>query len=1110
MKNKITLWVLLLACSVVFSQEATVKTNRNDNPIRYDQQGNPRVVVKPSVSLQPATANAKSIGQNNPTVLTRQQVQHQGAYEVSKESSIIGYSSMNPERMSSNSANQKAAAQGRNSETAAPSVSYLGSDNPVFYQSHTSSISYPLNQGDNQEEIAADALYRTNNPISVISPVVRSNRPMSDITPTAGATESFTPSVGDHFFDPGGPGGSSTGGTAGNYPNCGCDTQTTLMGVSEIEFQFFSVFSTFDYLRIYDGTDATGTLLYDNNAGPNSGDITLADMIDSNGSPTFTSTSGNFFFFFHASAVVDYGGWDVLITAAGGGGPGGNCSEENPNDMTFENGFNCSSASDFKVANDVTVAPDENFTLTNITASIFAVGGISNVDVTYYADAAGLPGAVIGSETSVTIDSQAVIGTNFGFDVNEINLSVAPFLFAGQAGAPTTYWIELSVTDGGATGSVFWVVTSSTSVGNKAAQFETAWAIADPLMDGVYKWEGNCEPIGTTGDTCSEENPNDMTFENGFNCSSTSDFKTANDVTVAPDENFTLTNITASIFAVGGITNVDVNYYSDAAGLPGALIGSETSVTIDSQTVIGTNFGFDVNEIELSVAPFLFAGQAGAPTTYWIELSVTDGGATGSVFWVVTSSTSVGNMAAQFDGGWTIGDPLMDGVYMWEGDCEPLGTTGDTCSEENPNDMTFENGFNCSSASDFMTANDVTVAADEDFTLTNITASIFAVGGITNVDVNYYNDASGLPGTLIGSEAAVTIDSQTVIGTNFGFDVNEIELSVAPFLFAGQAGAPTTYWIELSVTDGGATGSVFWVVTSSTSVGNPAAQFDGGWTIGDPLMDGVYMWEGICEPMGNTGDDCSEENPNDMTFENGFNCSSASDFMTANDITVAAGEDFTLTNITASIFAVGGITNVDVNYYNDASGLPGTLIGSETSVVIDNQTVIGTNFGFDVNEIELSVNPFMFSGQPGAPTTYWIELSVTDGGATGSVFWVVTSSTAVGNPAAQFDGGWTIGDPVMDGVYKWEGICSPTVGVVENNTLSGFNFYPNPTNEVINLSASKNIDSVVLFNMLGQRILSTEVGATTSHLNVGGLATGTYIMKVTVDGQTGTYKVIKN
>lgn len=262
------------------------------------------------------------------------------------------------------------------------------------------------------------------------------------------------------------------------------------------------------------------------------------------------------------------------------------------------------------------------------------------------------------------------------------------------------------------------------------------------------------------------------------------------------------------------------------------------------------------------------------------------------------------------------------------------------------------------------------------------------------------------------------------------------------------------------------------------------------------------------DPLGGGGGGCDEENPNDGTFENGFNCSSAAAFMTANDVTVAANQSFTLTNITASIFANGGISNVDVNYYDDAAGLPGSLIGSQASVTIDSQTVIGNNFGFDVNEVEMTVTPFVFVGDA-APKTYWIELSVTDGGATGSVFWVVTSSTMVGNPTAQFDGAsWGIPDPVMDGVYIWTGTCAP-LGVNEN-ALAGFRYYPNPATEVLSLKSDSSIESVAIFNLLGQQVLSAKIGATTSDLNLSGLSAGTYIMKVTVDGQTGTYKVLKN
>ena len=78
-----------------------------------------------------------------------------------------------------------------------------------------------------------------------------------------------------------------------------------------------------------------------------------------------------------------------------------------------------------------------------------------------------------------------------------------------------------------------------------------------------------------------------------------------------------------------------------------------------------------------------------------------------------------------------------------------------------------------------------------------------------------------------------------------------------------------------------------------------------------------------------------------------------------------------------------------------------------------------------------------------------------------------------------------------------------------SNEIEGFEFYPNPTRERINLAAAQNIESVVLYNILGQKMIEVNVDATTTELNVANLAAGAYLMEVTVDGQTGTYKVIK-
>ena len=79
----------------------------------------------------------------------------------------------------------------------------------------------------------------------------------------------------------------------------------------------------------------------------------------------------------------------------------------------------------------------------------------------------------------------------------------------------------------------------------------------------------------------------------------------------------------------------------------------------------------------------------------------------------------------------------------------------------------------------------------------------------------------------------------------------------------------------------------------------------------------------------------------------------------------------------------------------------------------------------------------------------------------------------------------------------------------EDNAIEGFSYYPNPATDILSLQALDNIEDVVIYNLLGQKVIEDRVEATTSQVDVSALTTGAYIMKVTVNGQTGTYKVIK-
>lgn len=147
----------------------------------------------------------------------------------------------------------------------------------------------------------------------------------AQIIPTEGGTECFVAGNGGVFADHGGTEANPVTGSdpAGFYFNCGCETVTTLCSPDgsaiTLDFTAFDVFATFDYIEIYDGDSNAGTLLYGNGTGmPNANDNLLADMIASNGSSSFTGTTGCITVLHFATAVVNRLGWEANITVASG------------------------------------------------------------------------------------------------------------------------------------------------------------------------------------------------------------------------------------------------------------------------------------------------------------------------------------------------------------------------------------------------------------------------------------------------------------------------------------------------------------------------------------------------------------------------------------------------------------------------------------------------------------------------------------------------------------------------------------------------------------------------------------------------------------------------
>ncbi|HET8809951.1 MAG TPA: T9SS type A sorting domain-containing protein, partial [Flavobacteriaceae bacterium] len=85
---------------------------------------------------------------------------------------------------------------------------------------------------------------------------------------------------------------------------------------------------------------------------------------------------------------------------------------------------------------------------------------------------------------------------------------------------------------------------------------------------------------------------------------------------------------------------------------------------------------------------------------------------------------------------------------------------------------------------------------------------------------------------------------------------------------------------------------------------------------------------------------------------------------------------------------------------------------------------------------------------------------------------------------------------------------STTLGI-EDQVFEDFSYYPNPVSGTLSLKASQEIQQVVVYDLLGQEVLKNTPDSLTPTLNFHNLQTGTYLMKVTINGAVGIYRIIK-
>jgi hypothetical protein len=105
----------------------------------------------------------------------------------------------------------------------------------------------------------------------------------------------------------------------------------------------------------------------------------------------------------------------------------------------------------------------------------------------------------------------------------------------------------------------------------------------------------------------------------------------------------------------------------------------------------------------------------------------------------------------------------------------------------------------------------------------------------------------------------------------------------------------------------------------------------------------------------------------------------------------------------------------------------------------------------------------------------------------------------------QIDGGGTDVGNFDVGFYDLTTLSNDTV----EQAPATLSYFPNPVKDKLTLKAQQNIQNVSVFNMLGQEVMRTEMNVQRGDLDMSSLQAGPYFVKVNINGNVETLRIIK-
>ncbi len=80
---------------------------------------------------------------------------------------------------------------------------------------------------------------------------------------------------------------------------------------------------------------------------------------------------------------------------------------------------------------------------------------------------------------------------------------------------------------------------------------------------------------------------------------------------------------------------------------------------------------------------------------------------------------------------------------------------------------------------------------------------------------------------------------------------------------------------------------------------------------------------------------------------------------------------------------------------------------------------------------------------------------------------------------------------------------------IEDLQALNFKYYPNPVNNVLNMSANTAIENISVINLLGQEVMNVVPNALQTSIDTSNLDAGVYLVDVKIGDSTGTIKIVK-